>query len=79
MEDGVIPGLENKTMVTDLAWCPFDKNELAVGLDNGLVHVWKVPDEGVLTSTDAPRLRLKGRSRRRRRGPGQNSEREYCI
>ena len=78
MPDGVIPGLENKTNVTDLVWCPFDADELAVGkpsyscryccdfmacvlaCDNGIVNVWKVPDEGVDSLDLTPAYALQG-------------------
>lgn len=40
--DGVIDGIQNLSQVMDLQWNPFRNNELAVGLDNGVVNIWHV-------------------------------------
>ncbi|VDM76824.1 unnamed protein product [Strongylus vulgaris] len=47
--DGVMDGIFNKALVTDLHWNPFDDEELAVSLDVGLINFWR------LTKFDGPR------------------------
>ncbi len=59
--DGVIPGLVNKAAVTDMTWCPFDPEELAVGCENGVVKIWKVPEEGVDDMIEEPVLSISGK------------------
>lgn len=44
LPDGIIDGLENRVQLTDLHWNPFRNDELAVGLENGLVNIWRIPD-----------------------------------
>lgn len=41
---GVIDGLQNHTLITDLVWNPFDPTRLACGLDNGSINFWHIPD-----------------------------------
>ncbi|VDM51798.1 unnamed protein product [Angiostrongylus costaricensis] len=49
LPDGVMDGIFNKALVTDLHWNPFDDEELAVGTDVGLINFWH------LTTDDGPR------------------------
>ncbi|CCO25661.1 Coronin-7 [Caenorhabditis elegans] len=49
LPDGVMDGIFNKTLVTDLHWNPFDDEQLAVGTDCGQINLWR------LTTNDGPR------------------------
>ncbi|KHJ95615.1 WD domain, G-beta repeat protein [Oesophagostomum dentatum] len=51
--DGVMDGIFNKALVTDLHWNPFDDEQLAVGLDIGAINFWR------LTRNDGPRNEMK--------------------
>ncbi|VDM41025.1 unnamed protein product [Toxocara canis] len=52
LPDGVIDGVQNHTLLTDLIWNPFDESRLACGLDSGTVNVWTIED------TDRPLSQL---------------------
>ncbi|EGT60188.1 CBN-POD-1 protein [Caenorhabditis brenneri] len=49
LPDGVMDGIFNKALVTDLQWNPFDEGQLAVGTDCGQINLWR------FTSEDGPR------------------------
>ncbi|CAK8684356.1 unnamed protein product [Clavelina lepadiformis] len=51
---GDVPSFENTSPVTDFRWNPFDDRQLAVGLDDGLVKIWQVPDEGLSGTLSEP-------------------------
>uniref|UniRef100_A0A8R1HM52 Coronin n=1 Tax=Caenorhabditis japonica TaxID=281687 RepID=A0A8R1HM52_CAEJA len=44
LPDGVMDGIFNKALITDLQWNPFDAHQLAVGTDCGQIHLWRVTD-----------------------------------
>ncbi|CEF68077.1 Coronin [Strongyloides ratti] len=45
--DGVLDGLQNRSLVTDIAWNPFNPRQLACGLDIGIVHIWEIDETKV--------------------------------
>ncbi|KAJ1372689.1 hypothetical protein KIN20_034904 [Parelaphostrongylus tenuis] len=49
LPDGVMDGIFNKALVTDLHWNPFNDEQLAVSTDVGSINFWR------LTTTDGPR------------------------
>ena len=54
LPDGVIPTLVNGSNIMDFQWNPFDHKQLVVACDDGLVKVWRIPDEGLKESTNVP-------------------------
>lgn len=54
LQDGVIPSLLNGCNIMDFAWDPFDTRQLAVGVDDGCVKLWKIPEGGLVESTNTP-------------------------
>ncbi|XP_055297262.1 coronin-7 isoform X7 [Sitodiplosis mosellana] len=54
LPDGVIPSLVNGNSIMDFQWDPFDANKLAVACDDGVVRLWKVPDNGLTEPTNQP-------------------------
>lgn len=54
LPDGVIPALVHGSNVMDFAWDPFDTNRLAVACDDGVVKLWKIPENGLSEPTNQP-------------------------
>lgn len=54
LPDGVIPALVHGSNVMDFTWDPFDESHLAVACDDGVVKLWKIPEEGLPEPTNAP-------------------------
>ncbi|KAJ1354745.1 hypothetical protein KIN20_011759 [Parelaphostrongylus tenuis] len=52
LPDGVMDGIFNRGLVTDLHWNPFNDEELAVSIDTGSINFWR------LTTNDAPRCEM---------------------
>jgi len=52
LSDGVIPSLVNGSNIMDFQWNPFDISQLVVALDNGIVKVWHIPENGLTESTN---------------------------
>uniref|UniRef100_F1L1Q3 Coronin-7 n=1 Tax=Ascaris suum TaxID=6253 RepID=F1L1Q3_ASCSU len=44
LPDGVVDGVQNHTLLTDLVWNPFDETRLACALDSGTINVWTIED-----------------------------------
>lgn len=44
LPDGIIDGLQNRVQLMDMHWNPFRVDELAVGLENGYVNIWRIPE-----------------------------------
>ncbi|KJH45880.1 WD domain, G-beta repeat protein [Dictyocaulus viviparus] len=42
LPDGVMDGIFNKALVTDLHWNPFNDEELAISTDVGIVNFWRL-------------------------------------
>uniref|UniRef100_A0AAF5DEL8 Coronin n=1 Tax=Strongyloides stercoralis TaxID=6248 RepID=A0AAF5DEL8_STRER len=45
--DGVLDGLQNRSLITDIAWNPFNPRQLACGLDIGIVNIWEIDEDKV--------------------------------
>nr|XP_002128072.1 coronin-7-like [Ciona intestinalis] len=41
------PSLQNTAAVTDMRWDPFNSHRIAVGLENGKIKVWEIPEGGL--------------------------------
>lgn len=54
LPDGVIPSLVNGNNIMDFQWDPFDATKLAVACDDGIVRLWKVPENGLTEPTNQP-------------------------
>jgi coronin-7 len=54
LPDGVIPALVHGNNVMDFAWDPFDTRRLAVACDDGIVKLWRIPDDGLSEPTNEP-------------------------
>lgn len=54
LPDGVIPALVHGNNVMDFAWDPFDNRRLAVACDDGVVKLWKIPENGLTEPTNEP-------------------------
>jgi coronin-7 len=54
LPDGVIPTLVNGSNIMDFQWNPFDNKQLVVACDDGLVKVWRIPENGLKESTNVP-------------------------
>ncbi|XP_031625117.1 coronin-7 isoform X2 [Contarinia nasturtii] len=54
LPDGVIPSLVNGSNIMDFQWDPFDATKLAVACDDGVVRLWKVPENGLTEPTNQP-------------------------
>lgn len=52
--DGVVPTLVQGSNVMDFAWDPFDNDLLAVACDDGIIKLWKIPNEGLTEPTNEP-------------------------
>ena len=50
----------NKATITDFQWNPFDDREIAVGLDNGIVKIWNIPEKGLKDLDSNPSDILEG-------------------
>lgn len=62
LPDGVIPSLVNGSNIMDFQWDPFDASMLAVACDDGIVKMWRIPDEGLNEPTNAPDRELPAHS-----------------
>lgn len=62
LPDGVIPSLVNGSNIMDFQWDPFDANKLAVACDDGIVKLWKVPENGLTEPTNTPEAELEAHS-----------------
>lgn len=54
LPDGVIPTLVHGSNIMDFAWDPFDNQKLAVACDDGVVKLWKIPENGLAEPTNEP-------------------------
>lgn len=54
LADGVIPCLVNGNGIMDFQWDPFDPRTLAVACDDGMIKLWKIPEGGLVESTNTP-------------------------
>lgn len=52
LPDGVIPALVHGNNVMDFTWDPFDTKRLAVACDDGVVKLWKIPENGLTEQTN---------------------------
>ncbi|XP_072393484.1 coronin-7 [Diabrotica undecimpunctata] len=52
LPDGVIPALVHGNSVMDFTWDPFDTKRLAVACDDGVVKLWRIPDNGLTEQTN---------------------------
>ncbi|XP_037026035.1 coronin-7 isoform X3 [Bradysia coprophila] len=62
LPDGVIPSLVNGSNIMDFQWNPFDASMLAVACDDGIVKMWRIPDEGLNEPTNVPESELPAHS-----------------
>lgn len=62
LPDGVIPSLVNGSNIMDFQWDPFDANKLAVACDDGIVKLWKVPENGLTEPTNLAEKELAAHS-----------------
>ena len=56
--DGVIPSLINGSSLMDMAWDNFNESRLYCALDDGSLHVWTIPEGGILTSVNDPDMKI---------------------
>lgn len=54
----------HKNNVLDIAWNPFDENEIAAADENGEVKIWTIPDEGLTTNMEEPKMVLQGHNKK---------------
>lgn len=54
LPDGVIPALVHGNNIMDFAWDPFDNERLAVACDDGVVKLWRIPEDGLMEPTNEP-------------------------
>lgn len=54
LPDGVIPALVHGSNIMDFMWDPFDESHLAVACDDGVVKLWRIPEEGLAEPTNTP-------------------------
>ncbi|XP_030763580.1 coronin-7 isoform X2 [Sitophilus oryzae] len=54
LPDGVIPTLVHGNYIMDFAWDPFDTHRLAVAGDDGVIKLWKIPENGLAEPTNEP-------------------------
>lgn len=66
--DGVIPALVNGSNVMDFQWNPFNSKQLVVACDDGSLKIWKIPDDGLVESTNTPHQEICA-----------HSDKIYCI
>ena len=52
--------VENKAVVVDFSWNPFNDQQLAVGLDTGVIKLWTIPVNGLTNSLVDASLVLEG-------------------
>ncbi|XP_057659505.1 coronin-7 isoform X1 [Diorhabda carinulata] len=52
LPDGVIPALVHGNNVMDFAWDPFDTKRLAVACDDGVIKLWRIPENGLTEQTN---------------------------
>ncbi|XP_067641653.1 coronin-7 isoform X3 [Eurosta solidaginis] len=58
LPDGVIPSLVNGSNIMDFQWDPFDSARLAVACDDGIVKLWRIPEDGLNEPTNTPEREL---------------------
>lgn len=68
LADTTINSIVNRSKVSDFAWDPFDDESLAAACDDGIIRIWKIPEEGLENSLETPEIELRG-----------HLERLYCI
>jgi len=56
--------VENKAVVVDFSWNPFNDQQLAVGLDTGVIKLWTIPVNGLTNSLVDASLVLEGHNSR---------------
>ena len=61
LPDTTINSLVNKSKVSDFQWDPFNDDVLAAACDDGIVKIWKVPEDGLECSLEEPIAELKGK------------------
>ncbi|XP_050307808.1 coronin-7 isoform X2 [Anthonomus grandis grandis] len=54
LPDGVIPTLVQGNNIMDFQWDPFDNQRLAVACDDGVIKIWKIPENGLTEPTNEP-------------------------
>jgi len=54
----------HKNNVLDVAWNPFDENEIAAADENGEVKIWTIPDGGLTCNLEDPKLVLAGHNKK---------------
>ncbi|CAL4071093.1 unnamed protein product, partial [Meganyctiphanes norvegica] len=54
LPDGVIPSLVNGATIMDFAFDPFDNHSIAVVCDDGKIHLWQIPEGGLISPTNEP-------------------------
>lgn len=52
LPDGVIPALVHGTNIMDFTWDPFDNHRLAVACDDGIIRLWRIPENGLQEPTN---------------------------
>ena len=60
LPDTAMFSLINKSKVSDFQWDPFNEETLACGCDDGVVRVWRIPEQGLEASLEEPMIELKG-------------------
>ncbi|KAK4887740.1 hypothetical protein RN001_004011 [Aquatica leii] len=54
LPDGVIAALVHGSNVMDFCWDPFDNYRLAVGCDDGMIKLWRIPETGLNEPINTP-------------------------
>lgn len=54
LPDGVIPAFMSGANVLDLTFDPFNEDILYTGCDDGNIMLWRIPEQGLLRSTNSP-------------------------
>ena len=54
----------HKGLVMDIAWNPFNDNEIASSSEDCTVKLWDIPDEGLSENLTQPKLDITGHSRK---------------
>ena len=54
----------HKSAVLDVAWNPFNDNQIASVSEDCTVMIWDIPDEGIAENLTTPSLKLEGQQRK---------------
>lgn len=56
--------LGHKEEVLDIAWNPFDDNEIASASQDHTIKIWRIPDRGLVTTLKVPLSTLNGHTQK---------------